>query len=216
MPVDWPQELYDCLMQGSEETIAAQLQDLLKRGITAEELLQVGLQGGAELAFRREEFFIPEVLMISRAMQAGIEVLRPYLKDSGRKKGTIVIGTVEGDIHDIGKNIVGAVLSSAGFDLVDLGVNIKPQQFLDATVEHKPRLVALSALLTTTMNNMKQTVEALEQSGLREDIAIIVGGAPITSEFASSIGADGYAPEAVSALKLVKGLLKTKFGENDL
>ena len=151
--------------------------------------------------------FLPEVLMSASAMHKGLDIVRPLLAEAGQQAMTrIVIGTVEGDIHDIGKRIVGFLLEGNGFEVIDIGVDIDPEGFARAIAEHKPDILGLSALLTTTMLNMGKTIDLLKEKGLRDNIKIMVGGAPVDEEFADSIGADGYAAEAGSAVDLVKKL----------
>ncbi|HEY3313972.1 MAG TPA: corrinoid protein [Bacillota bacterium] len=153
--------------------------------------------------FKAEEVFISEVLMASMAMKAAMGVLRPLLSAGEvQTKGTFLLGTVKGDLHDMGKNLVAAMVEGAGFTVVDLGVNVPPERFVQAIVELRPRLVGLSALLTTTMPWMKKTIEAIDRAGLRESVRVFVGGAPVTQDFADRIGADFYAPDAASAAEL--------------
>lgn len=162
-------------------------------------------------AFRKDELFIPEVLMCAKAMQAGMEVIKPILaKGEIKKLGTVVIGTTKGDLHDIGKNLLGMLLEGAGFDIVDLGVDVSADRFLEEVKRSSPDVVGISALLTTTMPTMEDVIKAMELNHLRERVKIMVGGAPVTQEFADEIGADGYAPDAVLAVAKVKELLKLK------
>lgn len=155
--------------------------------------------------FAAGEYYIPEMLIAARAMKAGLDELRPVLVAANvQAVGKIVIGTVQGDLHDIGKNLVGMMMEGAGFEVIDLGVNVPPQKFVSAVLEYKPNLVGLSALLTTTMPNMKMTIEALNAANIRDGIKIIVGGAPVTEQFAREIGADLFAPDAASAASCAK------------
>lgn len=157
--------------------------------------------------FKNGEIFVPEMLMAARAMKAGLKVLEPAVIAGERKYfGKIVIGTVQGDLHDIGKNLVGMMLQGSGYEVIDLGIDVKAEKFIEAVKEHRPQVLGLSALLTTTMRFMKETVTAIDQAGLRDKIKIIVGGAPITQRFANEIKADGYAPDAGSAVELVRNL----------
>jgi 5-methyltetrahydrofolate--homocysteine methyltransferase len=159
--------------------------------------------------FEEGEFFVPDMLVSARAMQAGLKVLKPHLGQSDvNSNGKIVIGTVRGDIHDIGKNLVAMMLEGAGFEIHDLGTDVAPEKFVAAVTEINPDLVALSALLTTTMMNMKITVEALRAAGLRDRVKVMVGGAPISENFAQLIGADGFAPDASRAVALAKNMLQ--------
>jgi 5-methyltetrahydrofolate--homocysteine methyltransferase len=155
--------------------------------------------------FKRGDMFVPEVLMSAEAMQAGLEILRPHLVASGVKLiGKVVIGTVKGDLHDIGKNLVGMMCEGAGFEVVNLGFNIPPEKFVEAVKSHQPDIVGMSALLTTTMRAMGYTIKALEEAGLRDTVKIMVGGAPVDRAFAERIGADGYGSNAVAASEQAK------------
>jgi 5-methyltetrahydrofolate--homocysteine methyltransferase len=154
------------------------------------------------------EFFVTEMLVAARAMQAGMALLRPHLQNSEiRSKGKVVIGTVKGDLHDIGKNLVGMMLEGAGFEVIDLGTDVPPDKFVAAAREHTPNLLAMSALLTTTMPNMKATVDSLAAAGLRETVKVIVGGAPLNEVYSQQIGADGYAPDASRAVAVASSLV---------
>jgi methylmalonyl-CoA mutase cobalamin-binding domain/chain len=158
--------------------------------------------------FERGDFFVPEMLIAGRAMAAALEILRPLLADTGADTvGTFLMGTVKGDVHDIGKNLVDIMLEGAGFKVVDLGVQVAPESFIEAIHEHEPDVVGFSAFLTTTMPMFKVNIEAIEKAGLRDDVIIMVGGAPVTQEYANAVGADGYAPDAAAATKLAKELL---------
>ena len=158
--------------------------------------------------YEEGERYIPEMLISAEAMKAAMEVLRPKLVETGAKpRGKVVIGTVEGDLHDIGKNLVAMMLEGAGFEVIDLGVEVTAKQFVHAVGEHKPDILGMSALITTTMVHMPEVIEALKQTGLRNKVKVMVGGAPITQEYADEIGADGYAPDAASAVELAKRLV---------
>jgi corrinoid protein of di/trimethylamine methyltransferase len=158
--------------------------------------------------FERCDYFVPELLLSARAMKGALELIRPLLLASGAKPvGRVVIGTVKGDLHDIGKNLVAAMFEGGGFEVTDLGINVDPQRFVLTVKEKEPQVVAMSALLTTTMNSMRVTVEALKQSGLRDRVKVLVGGAPITARFAAEIGADGYGETAVAAVSLARKTL---------
>jgi 5-methyltetrahydrofolate--homocysteine methyltransferase len=158
--------------------------------------------------FKAGDLFVPEVLVAARAMHAGMNILRPFLADSDvARTGTYLIGTVKGDLHDIGKNLVKMMLEGAGFETIDLGTDVDPQSFVDAVREHQPNLVGMSALLTTTMVQMKATIEALQEAGVRDQVKIMVGGAPVTDAFAQEIGADAYAPDAASAVDKARNLV---------
>jgi methylmalonyl-CoA mutase cobalamin-binding domain/chain len=157
--------------------------------------------------FEAEEYFVPELLLAGRAMKSAIEILRPMMVASGQKLGTrVVIGTVKGDLHDIGKNIVASMLEGSGLDVIDLGADVAPEKFVSAVREQQPQVVCMSALLTVTMPAMKTTIEALKAAGVRDRVKVLVGGAPVTSQYASEIGADGYSDNASGAVTLVKSL----------
>jgi 5-methyltetrahydrofolate--homocysteine methyltransferase len=159
--------------------------------------------------FKAGELFVPEVLVAARAMHAGMAVLRPLLAETGVPRvGTYVIGTVQGDLHDIGKNLVRMMLEGAGFEVIDLGTDVAPERFVTAVKEHRPQIVGMSALLTTTMVRMRDTIEALEAAGLREAVKIMVGGAPLTAAYAEQIGADAYAPDAATAVEVARSLIR--------
>jgi 5-methyltetrahydrofolate--homocysteine methyltransferase len=203
------QNLYD----GEDEQVARLVKRALDDGLAPGEILQGGLIAGMDEVgrdFKAGDLFVPEVLVAARAMHAGMAVLRPLLAE-GETYGTgkYLIGTVKGDLHDIGKNLVRMMLEGAGFEMIDLGTDVEPQAFVDAVREHQPGLVGMSALLTTTMVQMRSTVEALEESGLRDSVKIMVGGAPVTSAFAYEIGADAYAPDAASAVDVARALADT-------
>jgi 5-methyltetrahydrofolate--homocysteine methyltransferase len=158
--------------------------------------------------FRNCEIYIPEVLIAARAMHAGLAVLKPILsKSSTAMTGKVVIGTVKGDLHDIGKNLVAMMLEGGGFEVTDLGIDVSPEKFVESLKQSQAQIVGMSALLTTTMGQMKATIQALETAGLRNKVKVLVGGAPVTERFAKEVGADGYAPDAASAVDLVKSLL---------
>jgi 5-methyltetrahydrofolate--homocysteine methyltransferase len=198
------------LYEGEEEKVRELVQEALDNGIGASEVLQGGLITGMDEVgkdFRAGDLFVPEVLIAARAMHAGMSVLRPLLAESDTPSGgKYVIGTVKGDLHDIGKNLVKMMLEGAGFETVDLGTDVGPQAFVDAVREHKPAVVGMSALLTTTMVQMKATIEGLVEAGLRDSIKIMIGGAPVTDAFAKDIGADAYAPDAASAVDVARQL----------
>jgi corrinoid protein of di/trimethylamine methyltransferase len=201
------------LYEGEEEDVASLVQKALDEGMAAEEVLQGGLLAGMDVVgqdFKAGDLFVPEVLIAARAMHAGMNVLRPLLAEGDtRSAGTYLIGTVEGDLHDIGKNLVKMMLEGAGFETIDLGTDVPIAKFVEAVGEHQPDIVGMSALLTTTMVSMKATIEALEEAGLRDQIKIMVGGAPVTSAFAKDIGADAYAPDAATAVDSARELMGT-------
>ncbi len=199
------------LIAGKIEDVSNLVNEAVDSGISAQETLEKGLLAGMNVVgqrFKSGEMFIPEVLRSAKAMHAGMEVLRPLLSETDtRGAGTLVIGTVEGDLHDIGKNLVGMMFEGAGFKVINLGIDLKPQVFVDAVKEHKPELVGLSALLTTTMPKMGETINALKEAGLRDTVKILVGGAPVTAEFAEEIGADAYAANAASSVDKARAVL---------
>jgi 5-methyltetrahydrofolate--homocysteine methyltransferase len=179
--------------------------------MSAEEVLKGGLLTGMDqvgVDFRAGELFVPEVLIAARAMHAGMDLLRPLLAEGEvPSSGKVVLGTVKGDLHDIGKNLVGMMLEGGGFEIVDLGTDVPPEKFAEAVRTEQPALVGMSALLTTTMPSMKDTIEALEDTGVREQVRVMIGGAPVTRAFSDEIGADGYAPDAASAVELARSLV---------
>jgi len=210
---DLLQEMVQKLYQGDKEAVAGMVQQALDQGMIPKEILSGGLVAGMDQVgrdFRADELFIPEVLVAAQAMHAGMNVLRPLLAETGvEMMGKYVIGTVKGDLHDIGKNLVKMMLEGAGFEVTDLGTDVAPETFVEAVREHQPHLVGMSALLTTTMPGMKETIEALEEAGgLRSTVKVIVGGAPVTAAFAEEIGADAYASDAASAVEVARHLLK--------
>jgi 5-methyltetrahydrofolate--homocysteine methyltransferase len=189
-----------------EFTLAA-----LADGLTPAEVLSKGLIAGMDVVgvkFRNNEFYVPEVLIAARAMKAGMKILRPKLAETGvQPVGRFLIGTVKGDLHDIGKNLVTMMMEGAGFEVIDLGVDVPAEKFVAAVRDHQPHVIGLSALLTTTMMNMKQVIAEFQAAGLRDKVKIIVGGAPVTQQYASEIGADGFSADAASAVNLVKSFL---------
>ena len=190
-------------------------QELVQKGIVdhvpAENILREGLISAMSEVGRRfesGEFYVPEMLIAARAMKSGMTLLRPQLIAANvRANGRVVIGTVQGDVHDIGKNLVGMMLEGAGFEVIDLGSDVPPERYVQAVREHQPDLVAFSALLTTTMVRMKDVIHALEEAGLRHEVKVMIGGAPVTEDYASQLGADLYAPDAAAATTRAKGLL---------
>ena len=185
--------------------------DAMSSGVPAEKILNEGfIQAMSVIGdkFSEGEVYIPDVLIAARAMQSGVDKLRPHLSDdAGTDKGTVVIGTVKGDLHDIGKNLVKYMLQGSGFNVVDLGNDVSPEQFAEAVRTHDAGVVAMSALLTTTMGSMKDIIDGLEEAGVRESVKVIIGGAPVTQEFADRINADGYARDAGSAARTAMQLL---------
>jgi 5-methyltetrahydrofolate--homocysteine methyltransferase len=205
------QNLYDSILVGDNKTTPGNVQAALDEGIDPGRILNEGMitaMAKVGQLFEEGEYFVPEMLISARAMQAGLAVLKPHLMNSNiQSAGTVVAGTVKGDLHDIGKNLVCMMLEGAGFEIKDLGTDVSPEKFVEAVQAGDADIVALSALLTTTMPNMKVTIDALEQAGVRQKIKVIVGGAPVTEAYAASIGADGYAPDASRAAALAKKLV---------
>ncbi len=199
------------LYEGDEEAVAALVQQALDQGMAPHTVLQEGLIAGMDQVgkdFKAGDLFVPEVLIAARAMHAGMGVLRPLLSASDVKGvGKFLIGTVQGDLHDIGKNLVKMMLEGSGFEVVDLGTDVKPQAFVEAVQAHNPDIVGMSALLTTTMVNMKSTIEALQEAGVRGSVKVMIGGAPVTEAYAKDIGADGFAPDAASAVDVARRLV---------
>ncbi len=204
-------EIYDAVLNGENKGIAAKVQSALDAGMDPAMVLNEGMVAAmAEVGrlFEAGEYYVPEMLIAARAMQTGLAVLKPRLVLANFKStGKVAIGTVKGDLHDIGKNLVSMMLEGAAFEIIDLGTDVSPEKFVEAVNKQGPNLIAMSALLTTTMPNMKTTIEALKQAGLRDKVKIMIGGAPVTSKYAEDIGADGYAPDASKAVSLAKSLL---------
>lgn len=203
--------IYKGILDGDRDLVVQQVTDALNAGLSPNLILKDGLIAAmSEVGrlFENGEYYVPEMLIAARAMQAGLKLLKPSLEDTGVKAtGRVIIGTVSGDLHDIGKNLVGMMLEGAGFEVIDLGTDIRPEAFANAVREHKPEIVAMSALLTTTMPNMKATIEALEAAGLRKGVKVMIGGAPITEEYARKIGADGFGYDASMAVKAARSLI---------
>ncbi len=203
------QKLNDCVVKGDRKGAVALTQELLTANVAPIDIVEKGLVPGMSIVgekFKRNEVFVPEMLIAARAMKECMAILEPMLVKAGIKpKFTAVIGTVQGDLHDIGKNLVAMMWKGANFGVVDLGTNVTPDKFAAAAKENNAHVVGLSALLTTTMPAMKTTIEALKKQGVQAKV--VIGGAPITSEFAKEIGADGYAPDAASAVDIAKQLL---------
>jgi 5-methyltetrahydrofolate--homocysteine methyltransferase len=199
------------LYEGDEEGVAALVKQALDQGLSPQEVLSGGLIAGMNRVghdFRNGDLFVPEVLMAAEAMHAGMAVLKPLLvAGSVPTAGKLVIGTVEGDLHDIGKNLVKMMLEGAGFDVIDLGTDVRPDAFVAAVREHKPGLLGMSALLTTTMGGMQATIGALAEAGLRDSVKVMVGGAPVTEAYARRIGADAYSSDAGSAVEAARRLV---------
>lgn len=205
-------EIREALMKGDRSSVAALTKQALDAGLEVRDIIDHGLVAGMEVIgakFKANEIFIPEVLISAKAMHSGMAILEPHFVKHGIKPiGKVLIGTVKGDLHDIGKNIVSMMLRGACFEIDDLGIDVSPQKFIDAARSKDIDIIAMSSLLTTSMNAMRDTIKGLDDAGLRGKIKIMVGGAPITREFAVSIGADGYARDAATAVDKAKELLK--------
>lgn len=203
--------LVKSVVEGNVQQVVESTKAHLSSGMDPLDIIAHGLVAGMNIVgprFKSGEMYVPEVIMSAKAMSGGMELLKTYLKDDNLpSEGKIVIGTVKGDLHDIGKNLVAILLESSGYKIIDLGVDISPEEFSEAAHEHQPDVIGLSALLTTTMIEMKNTVDYLSEKGLRNNVKIITGGAPVTAAFSKEIGADGYAPDAGSAVELVQSLL---------
>lgn len=204
-------ELYNAILSGDAKKAHAATEVALAAGAQPMELIadsMVPAMNEVGRLFEAEEYFVPELLLAGRAMKSAMELLRPLMIASGQKLSTrIVIGTVKGDLHDIGKNIVASMLEGSGFEVIDLGADVSPENFVAAVEERKPQVVCMSALLTVTMPAMKTTIDALVSAGLRKQVKVLIGGAPVTSQYAREIGADGYSENASGAVSLVKSLL---------
>ena len=204
--------IQDALTKGDRNSVAKLTKEALDKGLGVKTILEDGLiksMNAIGERFKANDIFIPEVLIAARAMHAGIAILEPHFKASGIKPaGKIVIGTVKGDLHDIGKNIVSMMLKGACFEVMDLGIDVPPGKFLEIVQTNSPDIIAMSSLLTTSMGAMKDTIKILKESGLRDKVKIIIGGAPITQSYADSIGADSYAKDAATAVDKAKELLK--------
>jgi len=199
------------VVAGQAGEVKVLVDQALSENISAEDILNKGLVAGMNVVsekFKNNEFFIPEVLVSARAMTAGLDVLNPLLAAANVKaKGKVVIGTVKGDLHDIGKNIVGMMLQGAGYRIVDLGADVSKEKVIESAQKENPDILGMSALLTTTMVYMKEVIQGLKEAGLRDNVKVIVGGAPLTQAYADKIEADGYAADAASAIDLAEGLL---------
>jgi methylmalonyl-CoA mutase cobalamin-binding domain/chain len=204
-------QMHDDLYDGLQEEIVQGTTILLDRGWSADRVLNEALVEGMRIVgidFRDGILFVPEVLLAANAMKAGMEILRPLLAETGAQRvGTVVIGTVKGDIHDIGKNLVAMMLEGAGFEVIDLGINNPVESYLEALERHKPEILGMSALLTTTMPYMKVVIDALKERGIRDDYIVLVGGAPLNEEFGKAVGADAYCRDAAVAAETAQALV---------
>jgi len=205
------QEIANCIVNGKAPDTEKLVQQALDSNIPVRDILNKGLVAGMDVVgrkFKNNEFYVPEVLIAARAMKTGMKILKPLFAESGVEPvAKLALGTVKGDLHDIGKNLVAMMLEGAGFEIIDLGVDVAPEKFAAVIKENSAQVVGLSALLTTTMLNMKTTIEQLKNDGLRDSVKVIIGGAPVTQSYAEEIGADGYAADAASAVAEVKRLL---------
>jgi 5-methyltetrahydrofolate--homocysteine methyltransferase len=205
------ERIYTLLSTGNTEGMKTLIHDFLGMGETPERILKEGLLPAMDkigVQFKNGEIYIPEVLIAARAMHAGMSILKPILsKSTESMAGKIIIGTVKGDLHDIGKNLVSMMLEGGGFEVIDLGIDVSADQLLDAIRKHQPQVVGMSALLTTTMKEMKVSINAIREAGFQKQVKTIIGGAPLSEKFAKEIGADGFAPDAASAVTVVRSLL---------
>lgn len=203
--------IYEAVLKGNAKVAAAETQAALDAGVSAPDILhQACIPAMAEVGrlFESGEKFVPEMLIAARAMQTALEILKPLLVQAEVKTlGKVVIGTVAGDLHDIGKNLVAMMLEGAGFQIIDLGTDVAPEKFVEAVKQHEPDLLGMSALLTTTVSSIANTIEALTEAGVRSKVKVIIGGAPITQDFANKVGADGFAPDAGSVARMAKNLI---------
>jgi len=201
-------DVSEALQRGNAEKVAELVKQALEENLLPKDILENGLIKGMDIIgvkFKKNEVYVPEVLIAARAMHVGMSILRPKLIETGVKNiGTIAIGTVKGDLHDIGKNLVKMMLEGAGFEVIDLGTDVSVDKFVEVVKVHQPNIVGMSALLTTTMVNMPEVIKALKAAGLRDKVKIMIGGAPITQNYADQIGADGYSPDAASAVDKAK------------
>ena len=203
--------IFNAVLDGNAPGAEAGVKAALAAGMPADSILKDGLIAAmAEVGrlFEENEYFVPEMLVSARAMKAGLTYLKPHLAEgSATPAGKVVVGTVKGDLHDIGKNLVAMMLEGSGFQVIDLGTDVTPDKFVKAVQEHKAHVVGMSALLTTTMPSMSNTIKALQEAGVRDQVKVMIGGAPVTDTFAKQIGADGYSPDASSAVRLAKSLV---------
>lgn len=201
------------VISGDKDEVETKVQQALQSNLQAEDILSNGLIAAMKEVgdrFEAGDFYVPEMLIAARAMQSGLALLKPLLLESGiQSMGKVVVGTVKGDLHDIGKNLVAMMLEGAGFEIIDLGTDVSVEKFVSAAKEQRANLVGMSALLTTTMGNMKAVVSGLKEAGIRENVKVMIGGAPVTEAYAKEIGADGFAPDASRAVSLAKTLMGT-------
>ncbi|NOY79101.1 MAG: cobalamin-binding protein [Calditrichaeota bacterium] len=205
------QKIADSIIVGNAKLAKSLTEEAVQEGYPPKEILDEGLIAGMNVVgvrFRKNEIYVPEVLISARAMKAALEILRPLLTRTGiEPKGKVILGTVKGDLHDIGKNLVGMMLEGAGFKIIDLGIDVSPEKFASSVEQEQPDVLGMSALLTTTMIGMKAVIDVLEAKNLRDKVRVIIGGAPVTQNYCDEIGADGYSPDSASAVDLVKKLM---------
>ncbi|MCP4141761.1 MAG: cobalamin-binding protein [Chloroflexi bacterium] len=205
------ESVYESVVSGEMQATANKVQIALDSGLSANNILQNGLisaMGEVGKLFEEGEFFVPEMLISANSMKFGLNLLRPYLvAEDVQPLGKVLLATVQGDLHDIGKNLVGMMLEGSGFEVIDMGIDVKPEDLIEAVKEHKPDIVGLSALLTTTMVNMKTAITMMEDAGMRDGVKIIVGGAPVTQDYANQVGADGFGKDASEAANIAKQLM---------
>ncbi len=208
------EEISEFLQKGKRKNVKALIEQALEEGIDPKMILKEGLMSGMSIIggkFKREEVFVPDVMMAARAMNVGLSILEPKLVEAGNEPiGRVVIGTVQGDLHDIGKNLTAMLLKGAGFEIYDMGVDVSAEAFLEKAEEVNADIIGLSALLSTTMSQMKEVIDLLKEKNLRDKYIVMIGGAPITNEFAEEIGADYYTPDAASAAEAAKKAVESK------
>ncbi|HBW37626.1 B12-binding domain-containing protein [Desulfosporosinus sp. BICA1-9] len=207
-------DLAKSVIEGQKDQVLDQVKALIAAGNNPLEIVNEGLIAGMNVVgvrFKAGDMYVPEVLMAAKSMSSGLELVKPLIAAADQKsKGKILLGTVKGDLHDIGKNLVGMLIESGGLEVINMGVDVSAEDFIDAIIEHEPDILALSALLTTTMPAMQDIIEMLEEEELRDKVKVIIGGAPVSQEYADTIGADGYGADAGSAVELCKRLLASK------
>ena len=206
------QVVYEAVLKGAMADTSGLVQDAIDAGLEADVILKEGLIGAMSVIgqkFEAGEVYVPEMLISAKSMKFGLELLRPHLVAADvQPVGKVIIGTVQGDLHDIGKNLVGMMMEGAGFEVIDMGVDVKPEEMIAAVNEHKPDIVAMSALLTTTMGNMKTAISMITEAGLRDTVKVMIGGAPVTQDYTDEIGADGFGIDASQAASLAKKLVE--------
>lgn len=205
------EKIFEGILDGNAKLVVEEVQKALDAGVGPADILNKGMiaaMGEVGRLFEEGEYFVPEMLIAARAMQKGLEVLKPFLTEADvQSPGKVAIGTVKGDLHDVGKNLVAMMLEGAAFEVIDLGTDVSPERFIQAVRDNGAQIIAMSALLTTTMPNMKNTIEALKEAGLRDKVKVMIGGAPVTQNYADQIGADGFAEDASRAVAKARSLL---------